>query len=99
MANQRFEIVRRHLNGEPPPDGPSVPERTLRLWARQIQGSEGTARQGRRPETLLMMASPGARLPGGTRAGRMFSYWINRCLRKMIWTQIVRDTFSQSAEL
>jgi hypothetical protein len=33
VANQRFEIVRRHLNGEPPPDGPSVPERTLRLWA------------------------------------------------------------------
>src|SRR5260370_41655514 len=32
-ANQRFAIVRRRLNAEPLPDGPSVPERTLGLLA------------------------------------------------------------------
>ena len=44
VANQRFEIVRRHLNGEPPPDGASVPERTLRLWVARYR--EAKAQHG-----------------------------------------------------
>lgn len=54
VANQRFEIVRRHLNGEPPPDGPSVPERTLRLWAarfREAKAQHGIGYLGLIPQT------------------------------------------------
>jgi putative transposase len=54
VANQRFEIVRRHLNGEPPLDGPPVPERTMRLWAarfREAKAQHGSGYLGLIPQT------------------------------------------------
>lgn len=54
VANQRFAIVPRHLNGEPPADGPSVPERTLRLWVakyREAKAQHGSGYLGLIPKT------------------------------------------------
>ena len=65
VANQRFEIVRRHLNGEPPPDGPSVPERTLRLWAarfREAKAQHGSGYLGLIPQTS-QRGNRGSKLP------------------------------------
>jgi len=40
IANQRFELVQRHLNGEPALDGKTVPGRTLRLWVANYRKAE-----------------------------------------------------------
>jgi putative transposase len=39
VANERSEIVRRHLNGEPPPAGP-VPPRTLGRWLSEYRAAQ-----------------------------------------------------------
>ena len=46
VANHRFEIVQRYLNGEPGPDGTFVPERTLRLWAASYRRAEAQCGSG-----------------------------------------------------
>src|SRR4029077_13180503 len=69
VANQRFQIVRRHLNGEPPPDGPSVPERTLRLWAarfREAKAQHGSGYLGLIPQTS-QRGNRGNKLPEESR--------------------------------
>lgn len=40
IANQRLDIVQRHLNGEPTLDGKAVAERTLRLWVASYRKAE-----------------------------------------------------------
>jgi putative transposase len=40
VANHRFEVVRRHLNGEPYLEAAPVPERTLRLWVSKYKEAE-----------------------------------------------------------
>jgi len=40
VANHRFEVVRHHLNGEPPPEAAPVPERTLRLWVAKYKDAQ-----------------------------------------------------------
>jgi len=69
VANQRFEIVRRRLNGEPLPDGPSVPERTLRLWAarfREAKAQHGSGYLGLIPQTS-QRGNRGSKLPEESR--------------------------------
>jgi len=69
VANQRFQIVQRHLNGGPPPDGPSVPERTLRLWAarfREAKGQHGSGYLGLIPQTS-QRGNRGNKLPEESR--------------------------------
>jgi len=70
VANQRFEIVQRHLNREPRPDGTSVPERTLRLWAanyRQAEAQYGSGFLGLIPKTS-QRGNRGSKLPEESRA-------------------------------
>ena len=70
VANQRFEIVRRHLNGEPPPDGASVPERTLRLWVaryREAKAQHGSGYLGLIPQTS-QRGNRGSKLPEESRS-------------------------------
>jgi putative transposase len=65
VANRRFEIVRRHLNGEPPPDGSSVPGRTVRLWAarfREAKAQHGSGYLGLIPQTS-QRGNRGGKLP------------------------------------
>jgi transposase InsO family protein len=65
VANQRFEIVRRHLNGESLPDGASVPQRTLRLWVaryREAKAQHGSGYLGLIPQTS-QRGNRGSKLP------------------------------------
>ena len=69
VANQRFGIVRRHLNGELSPDGPSVAERTLRLWAaryREAKAQHGSGYLGLIPQTS-QRGNRGSELPEESR--------------------------------
>ena len=70
IANQRFEIVQRHLNGEPALDGKSVPERTLRLWVASYRKAEtlcGSGYLGLIPKTN-QRGNRGSKLPEESRA-------------------------------
>ncbi len=70
VANKRFEIVQRHLRGEPDLDGTSVPERTLRLWAANYRRAEtdcGSGYLGLIPKTS-MRGNRGSKLPEESRA-------------------------------
>ena len=70
VANRRFEIVQRHLNGEPRPDGALVPERTLRLWAASYRRAEaqcGSGYLGLIPKTSRR-GNRGSKLPEESRA-------------------------------
>ena len=70
IANKRFEIVQRHLKGEPDLDGTSVPERTLRLWAASYRWAEaecGSGYLGLIPKTS-MRGNRGSKLPQESRA-------------------------------
>jgi putative transposase len=40
VANERSEIVRRHLNGEPPPPAEPTPPRTLRRWLSEYRAAK-----------------------------------------------------------
>ena len=69
VANQRFEVVRRHLNGEPASNGLSVPERTLRLWAaryREAKAQHGSGYLGLIPQTSRR-GNRGSKLPADCR--------------------------------
>lgn len=70
VANHRFEVVRGHLNGEPSPEGASVPERTLRLWAaryRKAKEQHGSGYLGLIPRTS-QRGNRGSKLPEESRA-------------------------------
>ena len=78
VANQRFEIVRRHLNGEPPPAESSVPERTLRLWAakyREAATQQGSGYLGLIPKTSLR-GNRGSKLPEEPRRRNLWAVWL-----------------------
>lgn len=54
VANERFEMVQRHLSRQPHPDGTCVPERTLRQWAasyRRAEAAYGSGYLGLIPKT------------------------------------------------
>ncbi len=70
VANHRFEVVQRRLNGEPPPPGQPVPERTLRLWAaryREAKEQYGSGYLGLIPRTC-QRGNRGSKLPEESRA-------------------------------
>jgi putative transposase len=70
VANQRFEIVQKHLKREPGSDGAAVPERTLRLWAanyRQAEAQYGSGYLGLIPKTS-QRGNRGSKLPEESRA-------------------------------
>jgi transposase InsO family protein len=56
VANQRFDVVRCRLNGEPPLEGSPVPERTIRLWVanyKEAKEQYGSGYLGLIPRTSL----------------------------------------------
>ena len=70
VANHRFEVVRRHLNGEPPREATRMPERTLRLWVakyKEAQKQYGSGYLGLIPRSS-QRGNHGGKLPEGTRA-------------------------------
>jgi hypothetical protein len=70
MANQRFEIVRWHLNRQPAADQTSVPKRTLRLWVARYKQAEtqcGSGYVGLIPKTR-QRGNRGSKLPAESRA-------------------------------
>src|SRR5207249_4866720 len=70
VANHRFEVVRRHLNGEPPPEAAPVPERTLRLWVAKYKDAQegyGSGYLGLIPRTS-QRGNRGRKLPEESRA-------------------------------
>jgi len=70
VANHRFEIVQRHLNGELGPDGTFVPERTLRLWTASYRRAEaqcGSGYLGLIPKTSRR-GNRGSKLPEESQA-------------------------------
>jgi putative transposase len=70
IANQRFEIVRRHLNCQAPVNETSISERTLRLWAasyRHAQAQYGSGYLGLIPKTR-QRGNRGSKLPAESRA-------------------------------
>jgi transposase InsO family protein len=69
IDNQRFELVQRHLNGEPASDGKTVPGRTLRLWVASYRKAEtqcGSGYLGLIPKTSRR-GNRGSKLPEESR--------------------------------
>ena len=46
LANQRFELVSRHIRGEPVPQNNDVKDRTLRVWAARYRKAEAEFNSG-----------------------------------------------------
>jgi transposase InsO family protein len=69
VANERFDIVRRHLNKEVSQEGRAVPERTLRLWVskyKQAEHQHGSGYLGLIPRTT-QRGNRSSRLPETSR--------------------------------
>jgi putative transposase len=70
VANDRFDIVRRHLNKEPQLEGRSIPERTIRLWVAKYKHAEeqhGSGYLGLIPRTS-QRGNRSSKLPEESRA-------------------------------
>jgi putative transposase len=70
VANHRFEVVRRRLNGERPLEAAPVPERTLRLWVsnyKHAQEQYGSGYLGLIPKSS-QRGNRGSKLPEESRA-------------------------------
>jgi transposase InsO family protein len=69
VANQRFELVSRHLRGEPVPQNSSVKDRTMRVWVAQYRQAEaefGSGYLGLLPRTR-QRGNRESKLPEATR--------------------------------